>query len=97
MIPARLWARAARTALKPTRGPDYLTWPGRAAVAFADVADDVLKPRGKPAWGIKMRRDAASLLDDLIGCRPQARSTDRSGARSIGAAAEGYAIRITLN
>ena len=53
MFPARMWARAASTGLRIAAGPDYLTWPGRAAVAWADVADDVLRPRGKPAWNIK--------------------------------------------
>ncbi len=54
MFPARMWAQAAAsTALRIPAGPDYLTWPSRAAVAWAEVTDDVLRPRGKPAWNIK--------------------------------------------
>src|SRR4051794_4040715 len=66
LIPARMWARAASTALRTPHGPDYLTWPTRAAIAFADVADDVLRPRGKPAWNIRMRRGSAEPLDEEV-------------------------------
>ncbi len=56
MVPARMWARTASTLLRASTGPDYLTWPSRAAVAWADVADDVLRPRGKPEWNIRTIR-----------------------------------------
>ena len=66
MFPARMMARAASTALRSSSGPDYLTWPSRAAVAWADVADDVLRPRGKPAWNIKLQRGAEEPLHEEI-------------------------------
>ncbi len=66
MFPARMWARAASTALRSPAGPDYLTWPSRAAVAWADVADDVLRPRGKPTWNIRQRRGAEEHLHETI-------------------------------
>ena len=49
LTPIRWWARAASSVLRHQVGPDYLAWPARAVVAWADVADDVLRPRGKPA------------------------------------------------
>ncbi|MBV8915574.1 MAG: polyhydroxyalkanoate depolymerase [Acetobacteraceae bacterium] len=71
LFPARMWAKAASTALRSSPGPDYLTWPSRAAVAFADVADDVLRPRGKPAWNIKVRRGSTDgLREEVILDRP---------------------------
>ena len=66
LFPARMWARAASTALRTPHGPEHLTWPSRAAVAWADVAEDVLRPRGKPAWNIKLRRGSAEPLYEEI-------------------------------
>ena len=71
MAPARLWARTASSMLRNAPGPDYLTWPVRAAVAWADVADDVLRPRGKPEWNIKtMRGGDEPLHEDVVLDRP---------------------------
>ncbi len=71
LFPARMWARAASSAMRSPMGPDYLTWPSRFAVAWADVADDVLRPRGKPAWNIKVRRGADEpLTEELVSDQP---------------------------
>ncbi len=66
MLPVRMWANTASTLLRGSSGPDYLTWPARAAVAWADVADDVLRPRGKPAWDVRTSRGAAEQLPDEV-------------------------------
>ena len=52
--------------LRGSEGPDYLTWPIRAAIAWADVADDVLRPRGKPEWNIKTMRGGDEPLHEEI-------------------------------
>ena len=62
MAPARLWARTASTMLRHQQGPDYLTWPSRAAVAWADVAEDVMRPRGKPEWNVRTIRGGNRAL-----------------------------------
>ena len=66
LTPVRWWAQAASTLLRHQVGPDYLTWPARAAVAWADVADDVLRPRGKPAWSIKTQRGGDVDLPEQV-------------------------------
>ncbi len=66
MFPARMWARAASTALRAPAGPDYLTWPSRAAVAWVDVVDDVLRPRSKPDWNVRQRRGAEAVLHETV-------------------------------
>ena len=66
LLPARAWARAASTMLRATPGPDAFTWGTRAAVAWADVANDVLRPRGKPEWNIKVSRGAEEPLHEAI-------------------------------
>ncbi len=73
MYPARMWARGASTLLRHNTGPDYLTWPARAAVAWADVADDVLRPRGKPEWNIKAERGSERARDRGGRARPAIR------------------------
>jgi poly-beta-hydroxyalkanoate depolymerase len=71
LFPARMWARAASTALRTPHGPEHLTWPSRAAAAWAEVAEDVLRPRGKPAWSIKLRRGSAEgLREEVVLDRP---------------------------
>lgn len=66
LMPARLFARAAGSMVRGTPGPDFLTWPGRAAAAFAEVADDVLRPRGKPAWNIRQSRASEEPLPEEV-------------------------------
>ena len=66
LFPARMWAQAASRAFRMPAGPDYLTWPSRAAVAWAEVTDDVLRPRGKPAWNIKVRYGATEGLKEQV-------------------------------
>jgi poly(3-hydroxybutyrate) depolymerase len=66
MLPARFWAKSASTMLRGHTGPDYMTWPARAAVAWADVADDVLRPRGKPDWNIRMKYGSAEHLTEEV-------------------------------
>jgi len=66
LLPARAWARAASSMLRETPGPDVLTWGTRAAVAWADVAHDVLRPRGKPEWNIKVSRGAEEPLHEAV-------------------------------
>lgn len=71
MLPARMWAQAASTALRMPGGPDYMTWPTRAVVAWAEVTDDVLRPRGKPAWNIKAKRGAdEGVREQVVLDRP---------------------------
>ena len=71
LFPARMWARTASTLLRGpllggNGGPDFMTWPARAAVAWADVADDVLRPRGKPAWNIKTQYGADEVIPEQV-------------------------------
>jgi poly(3-hydroxybutyrate) depolymerase len=66
MVPARMWARNASTMLRGQTGPDYLTWPMRAAVAWADVAEDVMRPRGKPDWDIKVKYGAEEVIPEEV-------------------------------
>jgi poly(3-hydroxybutyrate) depolymerase len=66
MLPARMWARTASTMLRGQTGPDYLTWASKAAVAWADVADDVLRPRGKPEWNIKVQYGADEVIPEDV-------------------------------
>ena len=66
LTPLRWWAHAASSLMRHQVGPDYLTWPARAAVAWADVADDVLRPRGKPAWNIKTQRGGEVDLPEQV-------------------------------
>jgi len=66
LLPARVWARAASTILRDAPGPEQFTWGTRAAVAWADVVHDVLRPRGKPEWGIKVSRGAEEPLAEVI-------------------------------
>lgn len=66
LLPARAWARAASTLLRAAPGPDALTWGTRAVVAWADVANDVLRPRGKPEWNIKVSRGAEEPLPETV-------------------------------
>lgn len=66
MLPARMFAQAASTALRNPSGPDFMTWPTRAAVAWAEVTDDVLRPRGKPAWNIKAKRGAPESVQEQV-------------------------------
>ncbi|MBC7801441.1 MAG: polyhydroxyalkanoate depolymerase [Gemmatimonadaceae bacterium] len=66
IVPARAWARAASAMLRLTPGPDVLTWGTRAAVAWADVAHDVLRPRSKPEWNVKTTRGGDEPLAETI-------------------------------
>ena len=66
MVPARMWAQAASSMLRNNPGPDTLTWPTRAAVAWADVAHDLLRPRAKPAWGIRQKRGSDQPLHEQL-------------------------------
>jgi len=66
MVPATMWAQATSNALRGQTGPDVLTWPSRATVAWADVAHDLLRPRGKPAWDIRQRRGVAEALREEV-------------------------------
>ncbi len=66
MAPARLFARTASTMLRHQPGPDYLMWPARAAVAWADVAEDVLRPRGKPEWDVRTVRGGTEPLTEQL-------------------------------
>lgn len=66
LVPARMFARTASTMLRAQPGPDFMTWPSRAAVAWADVADDVLRPRGKPAWNVCVKYGADEILPETV-------------------------------
>ena len=66
LLPARAWARAASTLLRAVPGPEALTWGTRSVVAWADVANDVLRPRGKPDWNIKTSRGGEEPLHETV-------------------------------
>jgi poly(3-hydroxybutyrate) depolymerase len=66
LLPARAWARAASTLLRAVPGPEALTWGTRSVVAWADVANDVLRPRGKPDWNIKVSRGGEEPLSETV-------------------------------
>lgn len=66
MVPARMWAQAASSMLRNQPGPDALTWPVRAAVAWADVAHDLLRPRAKPAWDVRQKRGSDLPLHEQV-------------------------------
>ncbi len=66
MAPARIWAKGASAMMRVSGGPDYMTGPSRAAAAWAEVMDDVLRPRGKPEWGIKVRRNATEAVAEEV-------------------------------
>ncbi len=66
LLPARAWARAASTLLRAAPGPEALTWGTRAVSAWADVANDVLRPRGKPEWNIKTTRGGEEPLPETV-------------------------------
>ncbi len=66
LVPARAMAQVASTMLRATPGPDMFTWSSRAAVAWADVAHDLLRPRGKPAWNVKQSRASDEPLTETV-------------------------------
>ena len=71
LYPARLWARAASTLLRSLPGidamPEAMTWPTRAVIAWADVADSVLRPRGKPEWNVRtVRGGDEPVVEDVV-------------------------------
>ena len=70
LYPARLWARAASSVLRSLPGaetlPEHLTWATRATVAWADVADSVLRPRGKPDWNIRAVRGSDEAVHEEV-------------------------------
>ncbi len=66
IIPVRAWAQAASAVMRATPGPDMLTVGARSMVAWADVANDVLRPRGKPEWNVKVTRGAEEPLHETV-------------------------------
>ena len=70
LYPARLWARAASSMLRGMPGgeglPEFMTWPTRAAMAWADVTDSVLRPRGKPAWNVRTARGSEEPVVEQV-------------------------------
>ena len=71
LLPVRMMAKHTSALLRDTPGPDFLTWGARAAVAWADVADDVLRPRGKPEWNIKTKYGSdVALPEEVVIERP---------------------------
>ena len=46
--------------------PDYMNGPSRAVSAWAEVMDDVLRPRGKPDWNIKTSREGTEAIPEEI-------------------------------
>jgi len=66
ILPVRAWAQAASAVMRATPGPDMLTVGARSVVAWADVANDVLRPRGKPAWNVKVTRGAEEPLHETV-------------------------------
>ena len=66
IFPVRAWAQAASSVMQAMPGPDALTLGTRSAVAWADVANDVLRPRGKPEWNIKTTRGGDVPLRETV-------------------------------
>ncbi len=66
MLPARVFARSASAVMRDMPGPDSLTWPARAAVAWSDVTHDLLRPRAKPEWDIREARGSDVPLPEQI-------------------------------
>ena len=66
IVPVRAWAQAASAVMRATPGPEMLTVGARSMVAWADVANDVLRPRGKPEWNVKVTRGAEEPLHETV-------------------------------
>lgn len=66
MLPARMFARTASALMRDVPGPEMLTWPARAVVAWSDVTHDLLRPRGKPEWGICQSRGDQTPLAETV-------------------------------
>ena len=66
IVPVRAWAQAASAVMRATPGPDMLTVGARSMEAWADVANDVLRPRGKPEWNVKVTRGAEEPLHETV-------------------------------
>ena len=66
MLPARMFARSASALMRDVPGPEMLTWPARAIVAWSDVTHDLLRPRGKPDWGICQSRGDQTPLAETV-------------------------------
>ncbi len=66
MLPARVFARSASALMRDMPGPEAMTWPARAAVAWSDVAHDVLRPRAKPEWDIRQSRGDQTPLHETV-------------------------------
>ena len=66
MLPARMLTNSASALMRGLPGPDAVTWPARAAVAWSDVANEVLRPRGKPAWDIREARGSDAPLQEQV-------------------------------
>lgn len=66
MLPARMFARSASALMRDVPGPEMLTWPARAVVAWSDVTHDLLRPRGKPDWGICQSRGDQTPLAETV-------------------------------
>ena len=62
ILPARAWTHMASTMLRAVPGQGFLQGMSQAAVAWADVANDVLRPRAKPDWNIMVSRGAEEPL-----------------------------------
>ena len=66
LTPARVWAKSASSMIQVPGTPEYLAWPTRAMAAWAEVTDDVLRPRGKPDWNIKVSRNATESVPEQV-------------------------------
>jgi len=66
IFPVRAWAQAASSIMRATPGPEVLTLGARSVVAWADVANDVLRPRGKPDWNIRLKRGSEEPLHETV-------------------------------
>ncbi|MDT7952960.1 MAG: polyhydroxyalkanoate depolymerase [Acetobacteraceae bacterium] len=66
LTPARMWAKGASAMMNAPGASAYLAAPSRAAVAWAEVMEDVLRPRGKPEWNIKVRRNAPERVPEQV-------------------------------
>lgn len=66
LTPARMWAKAAGSMMQVPGTLEYLGWPSRAVAAWAEVTHDVLRPRGKPDWNIKVSRNATESVPEQV-------------------------------
>ena len=89
LVPARMWAQAASGLLRNPMLPSCMDWGARAGAALAEVTEGVIRPRGKPAWDMRLQRGAAEdLPEEVVLSQPfvrlvRFRHPDATGPRML--------------